>query len=124
MIAVCVYPVKMPNKNYISGRNFEYRVMAKLRNNGYYVMRAYGSKGMYDLVAIAPLKFGLNTLAVQCKYSVKHKLVMTREEKNKLKNSVKLYNATVVIAYNGVDGINWIDLYGRTVTIHHEPTRN
>ena len=42
----------MSNKNYVKGRNFEYAVMRYLRKRGYYCMRAYGSKGLYDVIAI------------------------------------------------------------------------
>ena len=44
----------MSNKNYIRGRAFEYSVMAFFRKRGYYCLRAYGSKGLYDVIAIPP----------------------------------------------------------------------
>jgi Holliday junction resolvase len=44
----------MPNRNYITGRNFEYRVKAYLESLGYFVMRSCGSKGVYDLIAVPP----------------------------------------------------------------------
>lgn len=44
----------MSNKNYVKGRNFEYRTQNYLRKIGYYVIRAYGSKGLYDLIAVPP----------------------------------------------------------------------
>ncbi len=40
--------------NYVKGRNFEYRVMKYLKDRGFFCMRAYGSKGMYDILAIQP----------------------------------------------------------------------
>lgn len=46
----------MASKNYQIGRNFEYRVIAYLRKLGYYCLRAYGSKGLYDILAIPPIK--------------------------------------------------------------------
>lgn len=51
----------MSNRNYVCGRNFEYRVIAYLRKLGYYCLRAYGSKGLYDVIAIPPLD-NLNTV--------------------------------------------------------------
>ena len=42
----------MANRNYVKGRNFEYAVMRYLRKRGFYCMRAYGSKGLYDVIAI------------------------------------------------------------------------
>lgn len=44
----------MSSKNYIRGRAFEYQVMTWFRKRGYYCMRAYGSKGLYDIIAIPP----------------------------------------------------------------------
>lgn len=48
----------MSNKNYVKGRNFEYAVMRYLRKRGYYCMRAYGSKGLYDVIAIPNRDYG------------------------------------------------------------------
>lgn len=42
----------MPNANYVKGRNFEYRLIHYLRAKGYYCIRAWGSKGVYDIIAI------------------------------------------------------------------------
>jgi Holliday junction resolvase len=42
----------MPNKRYIAGRNFEYKVKKELEKMGYFVTRASASKGLFDLVAI------------------------------------------------------------------------
>ncbi len=44
----------MANRNYQKGRAFEYRIMKFLRNKGYYCLRAYASKGLYDIIAIPP----------------------------------------------------------------------
>ena len=46
----------MSNRNYIRGRNFEYRVIAYLRKLGYYCIRAFASKGLYDIIAIPPIR--------------------------------------------------------------------
>ncbi len=48
---------------YASGRAFEYRVRDELRARGYLVIRAAGSKGVCDLVALA----NGSVLLVQCK---------------------------------------------------------
>jgi len=39
---------------YIKGRRVEYRVKEVLEGEGYYVVRAAGSHGLFDLVAINP----------------------------------------------------------------------
>lgn len=52
----------MPNKNYVSGRNFEYKVRDYLVSKGYLVIRSAGSKGVADLVAIKKIEHH-NTLS-------------------------------------------------------------
>ena len=51
------------NNNYRTGRDFEHRTRAVLREAGYDVIRAAGSKTKADLVAIKPGQ----VLFVQCK---------------------------------------------------------
>ena len=59
----------MSSKNYEIGRRFEYRVQNYLRAKGYYVVRSYASKGVYDLIAIPPTNgdFQNYPLGIQCK---------------------------------------------------------
>ncbi len=54
----------MPNKNYQSGRRFEYETMATWREKGYEVIRASGSHGSYDIVAY---KLDRHPEFIQCK---------------------------------------------------------
>ena len=49
--------------NYERGRAFEYRVIDRLRANGYFAIRSAGSKGAVDIAAIKPGQ----VLFVQCK---------------------------------------------------------
>ncbi len=44
----------MPNRNYQRGRSREYRVIKSLQDEGYTCIRAAGSKGMFDIVAVGP----------------------------------------------------------------------
>lgn len=54
----------MPNKNYVSGRNFEYNTMRKYENNGYpYTFRMAGSHTIFDVIAV---KKG-EIVFIQCK---------------------------------------------------------
>lgn len=53
----------MPNRNYVNGRSFEYRVRDLFEAKGYFVMRSAGSRTPVDLVA---LKDG-EILLIQCK---------------------------------------------------------
>ena len=61
------------NKNYNSGRKFEYRVKKHLEKKGYYVMRSAGSKSPFDLIAIPNNKplLTYKVLLIQCKHGVK-----------------------------------------------------
>lgn len=73
------------NKNYTSGRRFEYRVKKYLEKKGYYVMRSAGSKSPFDLIAIPKHNHtcgsGLNILLIQCKHGTK--ISKAEREKNK-----------------------------------------
>jgi len=51
--------------NYSKGANFERRVKKRLEKLGYYVIRAAGSHGTFDLVAF---KAHRRPLGIQCKY--------------------------------------------------------
>jgi Holliday junction resolvase len=42
----------MVNKNYVAGRNLEYRIKKSLESKGYFVIRSSGSHTPIDLVAI------------------------------------------------------------------------
>lgn len=42
----------MVNKNYIAGRNFEYKVKKYYENQGFTVLRTSGSHGFADLIAV------------------------------------------------------------------------
>jgi len=91
----------MANKNYESGRNFEYRVSRFFKRKGYYVVRAFASKGIFDLVATSPKHSGvLRTFLVQAKYSRKNKIKITVQEKSRLAAATRRYKATSIIAYN------------------------
>lgn len=45
----------MANRNYTAGRNFEYRIIRRLRAVGFYCIRSYASKGIADIVAVPPV---------------------------------------------------------------------
>ncbi|MFZ8805960.1 MAG: hypothetical protein ACO2PO_23695 [Candidatus Calescibacterium sp.] len=42
----------MPNKRYIAGRQFEYKVKKELEKDGWTIIRSSGSKGLFDLVGV------------------------------------------------------------------------
>ena len=78
------------NKNYNSGRTFEYRVKQYLEKKGYYVMRSAGSKSPFDLIAVQTKgkQSTHGTLLIQCKHGAK---ISKRERENLL----KLYHSVV-----------------------------
>jgi len=49
----------MPNKNYLVGYRAELRAKHVLESDGYIVVRASGSKGVFDLIAISSKKIRL-----------------------------------------------------------------
>lgn len=57
----------MANKNYIRGRNFEYKRKKELTADKYHVIRAAGSHGMFDLVAIPSDSHRRHIILIQCK---------------------------------------------------------
>lgn len=71
---------KSKNKNYIRGRNFEYKCKKLLESQGYLVFRSAGSKGVADLICI---KDGL-PLLVQCKTSVTNKTLNSHISKSEI----------------------------------------
>lgn len=91
----------MPNKNYIKGRAFEYRVMKHFRELGYYCIRSYASKGVFDFVAVPPntsttLDFN-DTLLVQAKTNG----YVRPAEVKELKLAASRYKGTVLLAWIG-----------------------
>lgn len=98
----------MSNKNYVSGRNFEYRIVKWLVNRGYYVVRSYASKGVFDLVATPPRSSKLSgALLIQAKYSRSGKIKISSEEKTRLAAASRRYKAKSVIAYNEGRKLKW-----------------
>ena len=99
------------NTNYVKGRNFEYSVMRNLRAKGYYCIRSYGSKGLYDVLAIPPSrefaqeKLDINTICPNC-YNQRPLLIQAKsngyvppKEREKLKENNK-WDGLILIAWN------------------------
>lgn len=96
----------MASRNYIKGRSFEYRVMSYLRGKGYYCIRAYASKGVFDIIAI-PRRTGIHPrieglenlwyhlpLLIQCKTNGK----IGKQERDRLKDAEK-WNGLIIKAW-------------------------
>lgn len=77
----------MPNKNYISGRAFEYKVKKYLESHGHLVFRSAGSHSIADLISIS-MKLD-RTVLIQCKH---HKI-----NKKQILNDAKTIDAYDVI---------------------------
>ena len=71
----------MPNRNYLKGRAFEYRVKKFLEDMGFTVIRASGSHGKYDICAFYRNGNKSLSLLIQCK-SMKGKSNVNNVYKN------------------------------------------
>jgi Holliday junction resolvase len=60
---------------YIKGRRYEYLIKNKLEKEGYIVIRASGSHGKWDIVAIHPLLKEIRLIQVKYKKNVRSKNV-------------------------------------------------
>lgn len=106
----------MASKNYQIGRRFEYRVQNYLRKKGYYVIRAYGSKGMYDLIAIPPNNdkdMHNYPLMIQCKTNG----YIKPAERESLKSNKYKWQGWQIIAMNQNHHIVFKDLDGDVLRI-------
>ena len=83
---------------YQRGYRFEREVMFKLINDGYFVIRAAGSHGPFDLVAIR----GFDVKGIQCKINGK----ITNEEISKMKYYGEKYGILPMIAWKDKEGIH------------------
>ena len=78
---------------YVSGKNFEHRVMKALKKQGYYCFRSHASQGPFDIAAIAPItSLDKRPLLIQAK---KHDYIHPRELQ-RLLDSGRLLAARVV----------------------------
>jgi Archaeal holliday junction resolvase (hjc). len=81
------------NKNYVKGRNKEYRIKRKLEEQGYYVIRSAGSHSLFDLIGIHKEKREI--LLVQVKTKIDRKIEELYKNLEKEFNGV--YNVKVVL---------------------------
>lgn len=81
----------MTNKNYESGRRFEYRVKQYLEKYGFLVMRTAGSHSPFDLMAV-------NTswvLLIQCKYGA----MVSKQTRETMRDYQDKYPVECIIAH-------------------------
>jgi Holliday junction resolvase len=90
---------------YSRGRQFEYRVRDDLRERGCLVVRAAGSKGKVDLLAVLPLtdESPGEILLVQCKRDTWG----TPAERTELCRLAEVYGATALLARMGNPGVSY-----------------
>ena len=103
----------MTNRNYIKGRNFEYRVIKYLRGKGYYCIRAYASKGLFDIIAVPP-NAGIMTsdgdkfpLLIQAKYNGQ----VPNKEMDVLLSKQWEWFGIILIAWSDVNNKNKLSFY-------------
>ena len=97
---------------YSRGRQFEYRVRDDLRERGCLVVRAAGSKGKVDLLAVLPLTDSSpgEILLVQCKATGWG----TPSERAELCRLAEVYGATAILASKGEPGIAYREYVNST----------
>lgn len=97
---------------YNRGRSFEYRVKQLYEKHGWFVIRSAGSKGIADLVAIAP--DGMEIHFIQCKKNG----TISKQEKEILTATAYKYNALPILASRGKNGrgiaLYLVSLNGKT----------
>jgi Holliday junction resolvase len=108
--------------NYKKGWRFEHRTQKYLTKIGYYVIRSYGSKGLFDLIAVPPSNDkGIHNypLLIQAKsngYVPKEELKNLREESPKwqgvpiISYSKKKYknSKNTILLFKSLDGHNLV----------------
>jgi len=60
---------------YLKGRRYEYLIKKKLEKEGYIVIRASGSHGKWDLIAIHPLLKEIRLIQIKYKKNIKSKSI-------------------------------------------------
>jgi Holliday junction resolvase len=60
---------------YLKGRRYEYLVKDKLEKEGYIVIRASGSHGKWDLVAVHPVLKDIRLIQIKYKKNLKSKII-------------------------------------------------
>ena len=80
--------------------------MSYLWKRGYYVQRAYASKGIFDIIAVAPKGRLDRPLLIQAKGDEKQGYI-DPSESARLKNAAKNYNAYCCIAFKIGHKLKW-----------------
>lgn len=82
----------MPNKNYISGRRFEYKVIKWLKEQDFYAVRSAGSKGVCDVLAV---QYG-TPMCIQCK---NREGLISKKERLELRKAANKYGFLPIISF-------------------------
>jgi Holliday junction resolvase len=103
--------------NYSRGYAFELKAWKDLQRHGYFIVRAGGSRGPVDLMAVAP---GPQVLFIQCKRDGR----LSIEDRRDLYNLGMAFNATPILAYSD-KGVQYSEIEGDAYVDWHpnnEPT--
>jgi Holliday junction resolvase len=104
---------------YSRGYAFELKVWKDLQRNGYFGVRAGGSRGPVDLMVVAP---GPEVVFIQCKRDGR----LSIEDRRDLYNLATAFDATPILAYRDDDGqIKYSEIEGDAYVDWHpsdEPT--
>lgn len=107
--------ISSPNNNYARGAQFERKVKDYLESKGFYAVRAAGSHGLTDVIAIAPLKYlledmGAVILFIQCKTG---KATMSKADRIKLHDEAIRHSALPYLVELSATGeMTWYLLLG------------
>jgi Holliday junction resolvase len=89
---------------YSRGADFERKVGKDLQAHGWFSNRSAGSRGVIDLMAVAP---GPEVLFIQCKRDGR----LSIEDRRDLYNLALAFHATPILAYND-KGVRYSEIQG------------
>jgi len=99
----------MPNKNYISGRRFEYKVKKFYERIGFFVVRTAGSHSPIDLIAFR--KNGTRKpIFIQCKYKRGGNPSISDKDREVLVCLRRALGVETKIAYNNKKGLIFFEV--------------
>lgn len=100
----------MPNANYQRGRRLEWEVKRDLEAEGFLVMRASGSHGLFDLIAIKEHEdLTVDVRLIQCKVTKNKKTItkLLKDFESTLPFSQENFSQHLVVKITGEGGYTY-----------------
>jgi len=104
----------MPNRNYEKGRRLEWDCMEYLEKRGYYTMRAYASRGDFDVIAVRP-QYDPPMIYYPLLISCKTNNYVPPKEREALAKRSKELQGWVMVCYRD-KGVKFRDLEGQIIS--------